>query len=283
MSPLSAPAWTDPRTGAGEHVGFLDQSGGRCFTVAHLPKGQARGAVVVCSPILIEQMRNYRREVELGRVLATRGIATLRFHYRGTGHSDGASEDLALSTMVEDTRAAVAHLLATVGEVPLVVVGTRVGALVAAAAVPTAPLVLWQPVVRARGYVREIERARAVGELRHSEDDEEPNVVEPGGEVLGFRLTEQLVASLAQVDLTELLGTRHAPVLVVDAVRRREDATISRGLARLAEAGDHVTVVAVQEDASAWWFPAALSQVRATDADLLDATVDWISDLVARW
>lgn len=281
MSPLASSTWTDAGAEVAEHVAFLDLPGGRCFTVAHLPLARARGAVVVCSPILIEQMRNYRREVELARALAARGIATLRFHYRGTGHSDGASEDLTLQTMVEDTRAAASHLAATAGEVPLLAVGTRVGALVAAAAAPTSPLVLWQPVVRARAYVREIQRARAVGELRHGEVDGQPDTVETGGEVLGFRLTERLVASLGQVDLTDLLRARDAPVLLVDAVRRREDATIPRGMARLAELGSHVTVVGVQEDASAWWFPAALSQARETDADLLGTTVDWVAATVA--
>lgn len=280
MRPAAAATWTDAATGVAEHVGFFERRESRCFAVAHLPTGRVHGAAVVCSPILIEQMRNYRREVELGRALAARGVATLRFHYRGTGHSDGASAELTLESMVEDTRAAAAHLLETVGEVPLVAVGTRVGALVAVVAVPTAPLALWQPVVRARAYVREIQRARAVGELRHAEEDVHIGVAEADGEVLGFRLTEGLVASLGEVDLADLLRSRRAPVLVVEAVRRRDDAPAPRELARLADLGSHVSVVGVQEDASSWWFPAALSQARATDADLLETTVNWIAGVV---
>ncbi len=89
--------------------------------------------VLVCSPLHAEMQRNYRREVLLSRRLASAGAAVERFHYRGTGNSAGEPGRLALDTMIEDGIAAVHHLQQRVGGVPLVVLGTRVGGLVAAA------------------------------------------------------------------------------------------------------------------------------------------------------
>lgn len=272
--------WVDATTGTREHAAFETWSArSRCFTVVHRPPGPARAIVVVCSPVLIEQMRNYRREVQLARALASHGVATLRFHYRGTGNSDGDSQDLTLQTMVEDAGAAVRRAPSLVGhDAPLCLLGTRISGLVAASVAPTLPLVLWHPVLRGRSWVREVHRARAVGQLRqdgHAPDEREGD---DDREVLGFELTPALEASLATADLVELVGARTGPVLVVDAARR--DAGRLPG-ARLSTLGPHVSPVTVTEDTAGWWFPAALSDDGRDADDLEDLTVEWVAATVA--
>lgn len=276
---VSTAAWVDAGTGAREEASFRAWSRtGRCFTILHRPSGDPRAVLVVCAPVLIEQMRNYRREVELARLLAARGVATLRFHYRGTGHSDGGNDDLVLGSMVEDAAGAVAHAAEQVGDdVPLGLLGTRLGGLVAAAVRPAAPLVLWHPVLDGRAWVREVQRARAVGDLRAPEAGDEAAAEEDRREVLGYALTTALVDSVSAAQLVPLVRERTGPVFVVDAGRDEDTRTPG---ARLASAAPHVTRVGVREDASAWWFPAALSDSGDGDRSL-QVTADWVAGTVA--
>ena len=83
------PARTDLVAGIEEEVGFLEASGSSLFVCQHRPLGPVTGAVVICPALFVDQLRNYRAEVSLARRLAASGVLVQRFHYRGTGHSDG--------------------------------------------------------------------------------------------------------------------------------------------------------------------------------------------------
>ena len=130
------------------------------FGVLHVPDdGQARGGVVLCPPLGKEHVDSYRGMKLLAQELCERGLTVLRFDYLGTGdsaveqQSDGAVEDYLASI-----RTAVAFLRESgVGDVGLV--GLRMGALLAASALPTLRgvtcLALWDPVLDGRRYLRE--------------------------------------------------------------------------------------------------------------------------------
>lgn len=134
--------------------------GGLIFGCRHMPAaGGATSGVVVCPPTLSDAGINYHREVRLGRWLARAGVATQRFHYRGTGESDRLpSPGITFRSMVDDARQAAEQLRERCGIERIGFLGTRVGALVAArvaAEVDGAPLVLWQPVIDPRRYVND--------------------------------------------------------------------------------------------------------------------------------
>ena len=82
---------------------FVETERGALFMVTHLPAGPAQGAVVVCSPIQSELLKNNRHEVMLARRLASQGVAVARFHYIGTGNSDGEVGDVTIDGMAADT------------------------------------------------------------------------------------------------------------------------------------------------------------------------------------
>ncbi len=151
-----------------EEASFIVVRGQRVFSMAHLPSAPARAGFIICPPILMDLVKNYRQEVLLARFLAAKGIAVQRFHYRGTGHSEGDDSEVSTETMVEDTLAMAERLRGQQG-VPLAFLGTRWGAHVAAAAAhryPGAPLILWEPVGDPGTYFRELIRARLIRETK---------------------------------------------------------------------------------------------------------------------
>lgn len=148
----------DARTGVTTTIDFVGPPGARCFSILDRPPGEVQEAVVMCPSICGELLKNYRREVLIGRALAMTGSAVERFHYRGTGHSDGDILDVTFDSLVADAVAAGARLRAAVDVDRVVFAGTRFGALVAAAAsaaVDGAGFVGLDPVLEARTYFRE--------------------------------------------------------------------------------------------------------------------------------
>ena len=60
------------------------------FGCRHMPAStDASAGVVICSPLFTDATVNSHREMRVGRWLARAGIVAQRFHYRGTGESDG--------------------------------------------------------------------------------------------------------------------------------------------------------------------------------------------------
>ncbi|MGQ0669868.1 MAG: alpha/beta hydrolase, partial [Actinomycetota bacterium] len=147
-APVQA-SWVETSTGIRETASFFGSASERLFGVMHTPPAAPSGGVVVCSPLYAEFARNYRREVLLGRALAERGIAVQRFHYRGSGHSDGQPGAMTFASMLGDAAVAAERLVGETGVRRVAFVATRWAALVAAAAAARydSPLSLWQPSV----------------------------------------------------------------------------------------------------------------------------------------
>eukprot|EP01133_Synstelium_polycarpum_P025641 gene25641-30784_t len=134
---------------------------GALFASVHLPSDAAvRGAVVICPPLAKEHISAYRGLRQLAQELAEHGFLALRFDYEGQGDSSGRQDDpLAVAHWQASVTAAVSYVRRT-GIESVAVAGLRAGALLAASTVDTLgdlrAMVLWDPVISGRAYVREL-------------------------------------------------------------------------------------------------------------------------------
>lgn len=137
-----------------DRVGFWPTKQGELFACITVPR-DCRGAVLMCPSLGTDLIANYRREVALSRLLAARGMATCRFHYRGTGHSNGDEAALTLGTMRTDAGAMARHVQEATGVSHISFMGARWGALVALHIARTASrgrLMWWDPLLDPADY-----------------------------------------------------------------------------------------------------------------------------------
>ena len=155
----------DRELGIRESVYFFDSGPNRLFACRHAPLGEPGAAAVLCPSVYADFTLSYRRQVALARSLAARGVIVQRFHYRGSGNSDGDGAESTYDALVEDADAAIALLDEHTRALPIVLVGMGWGALVAASAsrrLDGPSLALWEPVSDVRRYYREAVRARMI-------------------------------------------------------------------------------------------------------------------------
>jgi hypothetical protein len=264
-------AVTDPVTArravhsGSEVVSFFGSPGKSLFGCTHLPPSRAHALLLVCSPLHAELARNYRREVVLARTMSEHGVAVQRFHYRGTGHSDGRSDDVTFGTLREDARVALDHLRRLAGDLPVAVAGTRLSAHVAGAVAAEnagAPLVLWEPSPDTTRHFRSVLRAGIVRALKEGNSIDSGHgafslqrVHEAGVvDVLGYPITSQLVTSFAERDLASELSDAECHVQIVQ-FGRRGDGRAAQGafVERLRGMAGTVTLANVDLD-EVWWF-----------------------------
>ena len=284
-----ASATIDEADGSTERAEFRGSPGERVFSYLHLPASAPRGAVVVCSPLHGEFARNYRREVLLARALAEAGQAVLRFHYRNTGHSDGDGIALTFDSMREDALAGVERLTAEVPEVPLTLVGTRWGALIAASAAaqhPGAAVAMWEPLSTASRFFKDAFMSRRVREMRRgvtaSTDQELEGRLAAGEgvDVVAHRLEPALFRSSVDRTLDGELGSEPRRMLVLQVgptATVRPD--VARLLPRWEASGLRVDARALQGEET-WWLieeEYVNEGGRSITRELVELTTAWIS------
>jgi alpha/beta superfamily hydrolase len=281
--------------GSTELAELQGPEGERMLVHVHMPPAGRytgpRGAVVICSPLLGEFMRNYRREVLIARRLAEAGFAVERFHYRFSGNSDGPDEELTFDSMRQDALGAVADIRERAPDGPLFLLGARFGALVAGSAAaehPEAGLVVWEPMLDAGRYFREAFRSRLVkdrsdGEAAPTTSQELLDKLRSGQpvEVPGYRIFPALHRTAVDRTLETELGSAPRPVL---AVQVGPTGTVRAELERLGErwrsAGMRVDVTAVRGEESWWlvderWHDEAQ---RPMTKELLALTASWVDE-----
>jgi hypothetical protein len=256
---------TDPATATTEMAGFLPAGSGtdRLFGSFALPPGEPTACVLIHSPLYAENARNYRREVILARDLAVRGIASLRFHYRGSGYSDGDPAAVSFTSMCADASVALARLIERCPGIPVGYMGTRLGALVAARtardAAP-APMLLWDPAPDAAAFLNDAAKGRRAGgmvadrQLGESAAGDEDPWSTGYLDSLGYRLPVGLRDSLDGVSLAGCLGDAPRPILVVTMVPAYEPKPIAMAAAEelRAATGADVEVRRIEGRLS-WW------------------------------
>lgn len=274
-----------------EEIGFVDSGGRQMFSALHRPDRAPSASALICSPLQAEQLRNYRREVLLARELARQGLAVQRFHYRGSGNSDGSPADMTFETMLEDARTALG-LIQDRTDGAIALVGTRLGASVAAIVgreIDASALAMWEPVADADRYFREIFRGRLVSELKHGDSrggrspiDElrQDGQLDILGYAIDLPLYESVIVRRASDDLAEvppnvLLVQIGGPSSLRPDYRALATAWVAKGVSVLTHR---------LEGAEPWWFGSA-PEIAGEEPDraqeLMEVTSAWILQAVA--
>jgi pimeloyl-ACP methyl ester carboxylesterase len=182
---------------------FFGSSERRLFGVHHpaATKNRARHAVLLCYPGAHEYNGAHWAFRRFARMLARAGHDVLRFDYFGTGDSAGEGSEGRPDIWIDNVVEAAAELREIAQARSVSIVGMRLGATLAlkacASALKVRSLVLWDPVVSGREYIRELEdfdKRRNVW-LLHAD-----RLRMPSNELLGFAFPHELRNSLAALD-----------------------------------------------------------------------------------
>ncbi len=265
--------------GVTEEIGYFG-SDPRMFGCLHLPKGQAKAALVVCSSTHAELLKAYHLEVLLARELAAAGIAVHRFHYRGDGNSEGADTDLTLPAMKAATREAHERVVERSGAERLGVVGVRLGAFPAvslAAEAGGASVLLWDPVLDTDRFMKDAIRSHAISALKGDAKPERVEQVlarleaEGSVELLGYELTSAFHASIAGQMLADHVPTK-SQVLIVPFGSLNTEALTERWQAAGVDINDLQGT-----GREAWWLDEQATEDRnQRGATLVRRSAEWL-------
>ena len=132
----------------------------------------------------------------LGEKLAAQGMAAFRFEYAGVGDSAGAEDDPDALTLWLKSIVSAVDYVRQAGAESVSIVGLRVGALLAASALQECghvnSIVLWDPILTGRNYLRE---QRAFYAISVGEDDPADSRVVDHGWRAGSRMRRPTVTS----------------------------------------------------------------------------------------
>jgi pimeloyl-ACP methyl ester carboxylesterase len=162
-------SYVDTRSGIGERFLTPEIGGKRTVGVLTTPTGDRREAGwVICHSFGMEQVWLQPVEVAAARQLGASGFPTLRFHAQGYGDSEGSTADVSLESHVRDALDAIRVLVAETGVPRVGLIGARFGGAVATLAADRSDaraLILWEPMIDGRRYMRELLRTAALTEV----------------------------------------------------------------------------------------------------------------------
>ena len=242
--PLRVPDAADALEHGVERTAFYFESQGQSlFAWLHRPAdATTTHGVLICPPVGHEQVHAHRTLRRLADQLAARGFAALRFDYHGTGDSEGSDHDAQrLAIWRANVRDAAAWLRDHGGCSHLSLIGLRMGATLAALYADehrVENLVLWEPIVKGRRYVRELTALN----LTASQATEASS----GIEAMGFVFTHETTQALAKVDLLNVVPQcEHG--LIVRSDKGTKDTVLHDHLAKLGRSIQQVAYPGYEE------------------------------------
>ena len=190
---------------------------------------------------------------------------------------------MTFESLCDDARAVLDHAR-SLGFSNFAVMGTRIGALVAAAtaaALPSSvPLAAWEPIDDPVRFIADAVRANRISRATQGGGQEAVNwrqELKTSGvlHLLGYDVYSAMVESLEGVDLLSALGSQVRPVLLArfrarpGATDKVHDDLVQRGFP--VQWGNYGL-------SESWWFH---SEHAPESGELINATVDWVSDALA--
>lgn len=199
------------------------------FGWLHWPAAGATSSmgVVICKPFGFEAVSSHQSVRAFAEAAASSGFPTLRFDYVGTGDSDDLEPDAnQLVAWTADVAAAVRELQRRAGVTRVVLLGFRLGALLATLAASeldiVTALIVVAPILSGKRYLRELRTTELVAAQRMALETSgaasEGGPVTPDApfEANGFPLAAATLAALAAVNLTALSVPPVSDLLVLD-------------------------------------------------------------------
>jgi len=145
-----------------EQAGYFSVPGAHLYTVTHVVKNPVARALLI-GPFASERQNTYMPWVRWARYLAARRIEVLRYDYRGIGESTGNFEETSYANWSEDVPLLAEWLKNQSPDVPLVLHGLELGALLAGRAFHAGigdALLLWAPPANANVALRSMLKRR---------------------------------------------------------------------------------------------------------------------------
>jgi exosortase A-associated hydrolase 2 len=188
---------------------FLKVDPGLRFCLLHEPPSGAtrRGCIVYVHPFAEELNKTRRMAALQAQALSLLGFSVLLIDLYGCGDSSGDFSDARWSDWRQDIACACAHILALAAG-PLILWGTRLGALLAldhAATMPEQPaaLLFWQPVLSGDTHLRQFFRLQSAARLL-SPELEPSDINEAAVEVGGYIISRGLQCDIRALDTQSL-------------------------------------------------------------------------------
>lgn len=194
---------------------------------------------IVCPPMGYEYTHSHRSVRHLADHLAQQGIATLRFDYRGTGDSPGSDADAdRMNGWQRDIEAAIDYAKHATGRTVVCVIGIRLGATLAALVAQRCAidlLILWNPCINGRRYLREMQ---AIAASAATPRGEQSGVMESAG----FAMTKDTAAAIGKIDLLANDFSVNARTLIVNRDDLNKDPRLPEKLQAAGVDVDQITV-----------------------------------------
>ncbi|QTI70561.1 hypothetical protein [Gordonia polyisoprenivorans] len=154
--------------------GYIDGAHGPLFVVASMPKSSSvTGAVIILPSLAKEAGHTARALKQLAERLASRGLLAVRIDYACTGESAGDQRHPGATDTWLDSIRSVIGFVGDLGVERVALVGHRAGALLAlqdSSVIGGADaMVLWDPVIRGRHFVRAQKALYSVMTATHDE------------------------------------------------------------------------------------------------------------------
>jgi alpha-beta hydrolase superfamily lysophospholipase len=222
---------------------------------------------VICGPIGHEYTRSHRTIRHLADRLAERGVPAVRFDYHGLGDSPGNEvEGDRVAYWQSSVRAAIRQARVLSGRRRVCLIGVRLGATMAAMvahAMPVDLMVLWNPCIKGRTYVRELQ-AIAMSAARTASD------CDGGLESAGFTMSAETLDALRAIDLMNTTYDVTQRALFVG----RDDLSADRSLC------DHLIAGGIPcdyERAPGWLGMMADHQFTVVPDEALETISNWVA------
>ena len=230
---------------------------------------------VLCNSFGREQILTHRTFRQLATQLTRAGFHVLRFDYHGCGDSSGYDEDGTLAQWTEDISTAIQELRDFAGLQRASLIGFRLGASLAAHVETESrnldSLVLWEPIISGREYVRELlDSQRAWLRDRGSRPD---TTSETGAfEVLGFRVSASLRTGLEALDLLNTQSSLAPRTLVIEQSEKADARRLHASLAATGTDTDYRCV-----EAPRFWLKGELNKAQVPWS-VVQSIVSWLAE-----
>lgn len=203
---------------------FIDSNGQSIFTIYfQVPEHVKHVKTLLVVPPFAEEMNKSRKMLsDFARIASAMGVAVLLVDLYGTGDSEGELEQATWQQWHQDVVSCLAWLRLNNPNVDIGLLGLRLGATLAVdifcknEALDISDVVLWQPVINGKQFVRQFLRLRlaasVVGNGTKESAAQLQHILAENGtlEVAGYMLNSQLIKDIEAINLSSVnLNTKN--------------------------------------------------------------------------